>query len=221
LKEYCKPILLIYSKLCGGKLTRLFALKCLLIDYPISIILILGIYSTIILSYMLRIIEYEAPVGDRFIYPSTPSNQIKSFGDSLWCIYETFLTIGYGEFFPKTNIGRVICIFTALLGTFLVSLLAVTVQQYCDLKPREINVKCVLIQIVRFIDRVCYKEQIKKKASRYLALVPKIILLKSTIVNEVEKIKPDINLIVKKQAELKSMTIKGMRFKKRFMSTLQ
>jgi hypothetical protein len=121
-------------------MSRIFTIKCLLLEYPVSLITILSVYSTVILGYMLMIVEYEPSIGDRFIYPSLPLNQIKTFNNSFWYIYETFLTIGYGEFFPKTNLGRVIGIFTALLGTFLVSLLAVTIQQYYNLKAKELNV---------------------------------------------------------------------------------
>jgi hypothetical protein len=123
-------------------MTRLFSIKCILIEHPISIISIFSVYSTTILCYMLRIIEYEKPT--RFIYPSIPSNDIATFESSMWYIYVTFLTIGYGDFLPKTNLGRAIGIFTALLGTFLVSLLAVTIQEYTNLNAREINVKLML-----------------------------------------------------------------------------
>jgi hypothetical protein len=135
-------------------MTRLFTIKCLLLEYPVAIISILSIYSTLVLSYMLRIIEYDPPVNDHFIYPSTPANHVKSFESSLWYIYVTFLTIGYGEYMPNTNLGRAIAIFAALLGTFLVSLLAVTIQEYYNLKAREVNVK--LCNIDSQVHRSCW-----------------------------------------------------------------
>jgi hypothetical protein len=46
-------------------------------------------------------------------------------------------------------------------------------------------------------------------------------LLKSAIVNEVEKVKPDIKVIERKQALLKNITLKALSTKKKFMAVLQ
>jgi voltage-gated potassium channel len=45
---------------------------------------------------------------------------VKSFGDSIWWAIVTISTIGYGDVFPVTTIGRVIAGFLMLfgLGTF-------------------------------------------------------------------------------------------------------
>jgi hypothetical protein len=45
--------------------------------------------------------------------------------------------------------------------------------------------------------------------------------MKSWIVNEVEKLRPDLGLIIKKQKQLKNITMKAMRFKKKFLAVLQ
>jgi hypothetical protein len=141
---HCKPSLTI-SKLFGGQMTRLFTVKCFVANYPISFISCGGLYATIALGYMLRIIEYEKEVEQVFTRDnSNGCHVIKTFSDSLWYVYVTFMTVGYGDYCPMTSLGRVIGVFTALLGTLMLSLLAVTIQKFYNLEPRELNVSDTL-----------------------------------------------------------------------------
>lgn len=45
-----------------------------------------------------------------------------------WLILLTMTTVGYGDFYPKTHIGRFIAVLAFLLGTFLISLLIVMIN---------------------------------------------------------------------------------------------
>jgi hypothetical protein len=68
---------------------------------------------------------------------------------------------------------------------------------------------------------VGYKEQIKTMASKYLALIPKQLLLKKAIVNEVEKGKPNMKFLEQKRIELRTVTMNSLKTKKEFLSVLQ
>lgn len=46
----------------------------------------------------------------------------------MWCIICTMTTVGFGEVAPVSKIGRLICVFACLSGSFIVSLLTVTVR---------------------------------------------------------------------------------------------
>lgn len=46
-------------------------------------------------------------------------------------------TVGYGDFAPRTIIGRVIIMFTSLWGAFMISLLVVSVSSIFDLKKHQ------------------------------------------------------------------------------------
>jgi voltage-gated potassium channel Kch len=121
---------------------RLFTIKCMIVEHPIAFISLLCLLVTCVLSYCLRIVEYDIDADHSLILSlKGTTNDFRYFIDALWFIYVTFLTIGYGEYSPKTNLGRLIGIATAILGTILVSLLAVTVQEYYNLKIKEKNVK--------------------------------------------------------------------------------
>jgi hypothetical protein len=119
----------------GGRLTRLFAIKCLLIEYPLVVLGLVYISSAVFLAYILRILEYANDLSSE-----TSMSQFKYLGDTLWFIFVTYATIGYGDYYPKTNLGRVFSIIAAVLGTYLASVIIVSLQLKLELHPTETNV---------------------------------------------------------------------------------
>jgi voltage-gated potassium channel len=111
-------------------MSRMFTIKCMLANNPILTVTTICLYSTFTLSYLLRIFEYEV---------TRPNSVQQEFNylNSLWYTNVTFLTIGYGDYCPKTNLGRLIGILISLLGNVLVSILVVMVLEYYNLKTRE------------------------------------------------------------------------------------
>jgi hypothetical protein len=91
---------------------------------------------------MLRIIECGIELDDEMNIKN-PHDEFKQLGDALWYIYITFCTIGYGDYFPKTNAGRVIGLATGLLGTAITSVTIVMMEQRFKLKGYEKNVRLV------------------------------------------------------------------------------
>jgi voltage-gated potassium channel len=41
---------------------------------------------------------------------------VQSYRDALWLVIITFLTVGYGDYYPTTNGGRYIAIITSMGG---------------------------------------------------------------------------------------------------------
>ena len=46
--------------------------------------------------------------------------------NSMWCVIITMATVGYGDFVPKTYLGRVITIMACIWGNFLISLMVIS-----------------------------------------------------------------------------------------------
>lgn len=49
--------------------------------------------------------------------------------NGLWCVIAAMTTVGYGDFYPRTHLGRLVCIVGAVIGAFLVSLMVVAMSE--------------------------------------------------------------------------------------------
>ena len=67
-------------------------------------------------SFVLRVVELP------FEQHHDKDNLI-DYGSSIWLTVITMTTVGYGDIFPHTIFGQITAIFTALWGTFVISLL--------------------------------------------------------------------------------------------------
>jgi hypothetical protein len=62
--------------------------------------------------------------------PKLPATGFEDYANCFWCVFITMGTIGYGDYFPKTILGRGIIFATALTGIFLSSILIVSLSAY-------------------------------------------------------------------------------------------
>ena len=76
-------------------------------------------------SFMAPLLVYFATVGNiimflcawAFYYFEKPTNpQVGSYGDALWWAICTVSTVGYGDIFPITALGRIIGAFLIIFG---------------------------------------------------------------------------------------------------------
>jgi hypothetical protein len=110
-----------------------FAVKAELKERPYKAIGVLMVLSILIFGYALRNIEAA------FMKNVDP----KKFQDwryiwnGWWCIVITILTVGYGDYYPQTHFGRAIAVVACLWGTFLISLMVVSLTNSVDFTPQE------------------------------------------------------------------------------------
>ncbi len=64
--------------------------------------------------------------------------------NSLWLILITTTTVGYGDYFPQTPLGRVIILFVAIWGTLIVSIMLVVVTNTLSMDKSEIRTAKIL-----------------------------------------------------------------------------
>ena len=83
----------------------------------------------------------------------------------MWCIIITMATVGYGDFYPTTHLGRLIDVVACFWGTFLISLMVLSLSISSELTPQE---------------RKAYN-MIKKKEARLELEVSAINAIKSAI----------------------------------------
>lgn len=104
-------------------------------------------------GFLLRV--FEQPL-------KTVSGQDYSYSNSFWNVIVTMSTVGYGDFFPKTHMGRFVGVIICLWGVVVVSIFVVTVTNMLTFDPTEEKTYSLL-------QRLSYKEQLKKQATHVLA----------------------------------------------------
>lgn len=57
--------------------------------------------------------------------------------NSMWCTIITMATVGYGDFYPETHIGRIIAILSCIWGNFLISLMVVSLTISSEFNPSQ------------------------------------------------------------------------------------
>ena len=120
------------SRMMGSKLTKLFAVRCIFYSHPVKFLITVIFALLFAFSYMLKILE--GPVWK----PNT--NSLMNFNlleNCMWNVLVTMTTVGYGDFYPLTNLGRLISILIAIFGSILISLMTVITQSKIQLSPTE------------------------------------------------------------------------------------
>lgn len=110
-----------------------FTLKSLLKDKPIISIVLLFTVSIFIFGYMLRNTELAFIVD-------VEQNKFQNWTNiwnGFWCITMAFFTIGYGDFYPQTVVGRMVLCLALIWGMFLVGLLILHFSTWFVLSPKE------------------------------------------------------------------------------------
>lgn len=54
-----------------------------------------------------------------------------------WGLIITMATVGYGDYYPRTVIGRIVIVFGGLSGVVIVSLLVIALNNYVDMDSAE------------------------------------------------------------------------------------
>ncbi len=59
-----------------------------------------------------------------------PEANIKTFGDSVWWAFTTVTTVGYGDHYPVTTLGRWIAVMMMLSGIALIGTVTATLATW-------------------------------------------------------------------------------------------
>lgn len=149
------------SKVYGIKNNIRFALKCILKTMHIKIVYLFLIASNILLGFALRVFE-------RPYWATKGRLEFEYLSNSLWVIFITMLTIGYGDYVPMTTGGRIICTIAGLWGTFICSLVVVCLYGLLDLSNDQFLVFTKVLKsrvAVEFIENAFKYKKAKSKLS--------------------------------------------------------
>lgn len=161
------------QRLChinGTSSNFMYALKCWKNDAPYSFICTALIIPVIICAYSLRMFE-------RPLIP-TSLQDFNSMWNCGWCIIITVTTVGYGDYFPISNCGRVVGILACLWGTFVVSIFVVTLNNLLEFSQQEMKSYEIMVKLAQ-------KDQLRMKA---------ISVILSAQRNKVERQRDDLEI---------------------------
>lgn len=106
-----------------------FSIKCLFKMYPMTMVVALLAGTVPLIAYLLRLVE--RPFND------LSAMDLSTYLTSLWCTAVTLATIGYGDYFPHTNLGRLLCALTGAWGAVVFSVIVFVIQDGMDLTKRQ------------------------------------------------------------------------------------
>ncbi|KAM4601228.1 intermediate conductance calcium-activated potassium channel protein 4 [Polymixia lowei] len=112
-----------------------FVLKVLMNKYPARTLLVFILFFWLIVSWMLTLCERQ-------------TQEVTGHMDkALWLIAITFLTVGYGDVSPKTSCGKVVCLFTGVMGVACTAMLVAVVTKKLALNKGEKHVHFFMLDI--------------------------------------------------------------------------
>ncbi|EGR28720.1 small-conductance calcium-activated potassium channel protein, putative [Ichthyophthirius multifiliis] len=158
----------------------LFVIKCILKINPYTLVFSAMSISVFYFGFAIRICE--SPLQ------RDKDNQLfHNMLNSMWNIIITMTTVGYGDYFAQTHLGRFVIFFVCMWGVFIVSMMVITLNNTLETSNLE-NKAIVVVQ----------RLQIKNEMKQYAAFV-----LTSTIKTYLLNRKQQLTKDFKKQFQIK------------------
>lgn len=152
-----------------------FAIKAQIKHSPYLSMIIMFAFSVGIFGFMMRIFEYGyssdpgAAVGVKAV--SNPN--FKTYTDTFWVIIITMMTVGYGDIYPNTHMGRFIAFLSAVVGMLIVSLLIVSLSYVVEFSPEEKKAH-------NLIKKLEANTEMNKFSATYVKSIMRLFLIKKS-----------------------------------------
>jgi len=160
-----------------------FILKATIKKSPTLSIVFMLILSVTLFSFMIRIFEYGFSVDNRDSEMASAkairNAQFGSYVDVVWVVIISMTTVGYGDIYPQTHMGRLVAFLSSIVGMIIQSLLIVRLSDFVELTVDEKKayneikklddqnkleqLSCVLIKSVFKLYRVKFDTKMSKK----------------------------------------------------------
>lgn len=111
---------------------RLFTVKIELLQNPTRMTVFLFLVTIFGMAFILRVFELPYEYNTKI-----NTLDLRNYGSACWLTVITLTTVGYGDVFPHTIGGQLSCMFIALWGTFIVSLVVLVTANVFEMKVNE------------------------------------------------------------------------------------
>lgn len=102
------------------KANESFAFKAFQKEYSFYVLFI--VFALSCLCFGLAMENFEVLYWEQFDKDKTPNYMNWNYTwNAMWFVFVSMTTVGYGDFYPKTQVGRTITIFCCLIGVYFVS----------------------------------------------------------------------------------------------------
>ena len=108
------------------------------------------VVTNVLLAFAVRLFErpyYEDPETGRVAKTDQTYQDYNLYSNSLWLVTVTITTVGYGDFFPRTHLGRICIILACFIGVFIVSLTIVTLKKSSEFNYGEQATYDILLRL--------------------------------------------------------------------------
>lgn len=113
---------------CENKET--FLVRCMMQDRPLSFIASIFVFGIMLFGYALRIAETPLWTVDKTM-------DYYSYFNCMWNVLITMTTVGYGDMYPRTIMGRLIVLVCCIYGNVVMSLLVSSAHNNLILTKNE------------------------------------------------------------------------------------
>lgn len=102
----------------GFSNSKLFEIKCIFKNYPIILLANIVVFCILFFSFAYRVSERDSSIKPDFF---------DDYGNCIWLVILTMTTVGYGEFYPITFLGRSFGFLCTFCGAMTVSLIVLVI----------------------------------------------------------------------------------------------
>ena len=107
----------------------MFAIKAIKEDSPYTFVSFALVVPLLALAYCVRIFE-------RPLMPVTNQN-FDSFGNCMWFLIVTMATVGFGDYWPTSYLGRIVGMLSCFWGVFTLSTMVVILNNLLEFTEGE------------------------------------------------------------------------------------